>query len=326
METHKSPAEQARTSRARLSRRALLGLGAGAAVAVTAPAGVAAYASGSDGRRPDRPVGAAGLAGKMEELERTYAARLGVFARDTGTGRLVAYRAGERFPMCSVFKSLAAAAVLRDLDHDGEFLAKRIHYTQNDVDTSGPHHPVTGKPENVARGLTVAELCAAAVGESDNAAGNLLMKQLGGPTALTRFCRSLGDRTTRLDRWEPELNSAEPWRTTDTTSPRAVGTTLGHLVVGEALADADRRRLTTWLVENTTDSARFGAGLPDDWKLADKTGGGAQYGVANDVGVVWPPGRAPIVLSVLSTKYDPKGPTDDVLVAKAASLVADALT
>ncbi|MBB5122967.1 hypothetical protein AF335_14350 [Streptomyces eurocidicus] len=77
--------------------------------------------------------------------------------------------------------------------------------------------------------MTVGELCDATIRFSDNLAGNLLLRELGGPTAITRFCRSIGDRTTRLDRWEPELNTAEPSRVTDTTSPRAIGRTYGRL-------------------------------------------------------------------------------------------------
>lgn len=301
------------------SRRTVLALGAGTALASAVALPGTAHAA------PARPSGSEQLAGRFQELEKEYAARLGVFARDTATGATVAYRARERFPMCSVFKALAAGAVLRDLDRDGEFLAKRVHYTEEYVTAAG-YAPVTGKPEHIARGMTVAELCSAAVSESDNGAGNLLLRELGGPTAITRFCRSLGDGTTRLDRWEPELNTGEPWRATDTTSPAAVGGTYGRLLVGSALPAADRERLTGWLVANTTNTERFREGLPADWVLADKTGGGEAYGIANDVGVVVPPGRAPLILSVLSTKYDPSGPTDNPLVARAAALVADALT
>lgn len=298
------------------TRRTVLGLGAGTALtALVAVPGTARAAT-----RPARSV-----TGRLRALEAEYEARLGVFAFDTGTGRTLTHRADERFPMCSVFKALAAGAVLRDLDTDGEFLAKRIRYTEKFVRDAG-YAPVTGKPENVAKGMTVEQLCAATVSESDNGAGNLLLRELGGPTAITRFCRSLGDGTTRLDRWEPELNSAEPWRETDTTSPAAVGRTFGRLVIGSALERPDRELLRGWLVANTTNDARFGAGLPADWVLADKTGGGSAYGIANDVGVVWPPGRSPLVLAVLSTKYDPEGPTDDALVARAAELVARTLT
>ena len=122
----------------------------------------------------------------------------------------------------------------------------------------------------------------------------------GGPTAVTRFCRSLGDRTTRLDRWEPELNSAEPWRMTDTTSPRAIGQTYARLTLGDALPLHDREQLTQWLLVTTTSGARFRKSLPT--------------------------GHSPIVLAVLTTKPEPDAPADDALIAKTAALLATALT
>ncbi|EFL30609.1 beta-lactamase [Streptomyces viridochromogenes DSM 40736] len=243
---------------------------------------------------------------------------LGVYARNLRTGRTVTYRAAERFPMASVFKTLAVAAVLRDLDRDGEFLARRIHYTQDYVTESG-FSPVT--EDHVATGMTVGELCDATIRFSDNTAGNLLLKELGGPTAVTRFCRSVGDRVTRLDRWEPELNSAEPWRVTDTTSPRAIGLTYARLVLGDVLEPRDRARLTDWLLRNTTSIDRFRKGLPADWLLADKTGGG-QYGSNNDVGITWPPDGPPIVMSVLTTQPEEDAPADNPLVAETAALLA----
>lgn len=194
----------------RPTRRTVLtaGVGAGAVLAGIPLGGTAAAA----------PARGADVVRELRALEREHGARLGVFARDTASGRTVVHRADELFPMCSVFKTLAVGAVLRDLDRDGEFLARRLFYTEQEVKDSG-FGPVTGLPENVAGGLTVEQLCAAAICQSDNAAANLLLRELGGPQAVTRFCRSLGDRTTRLDRWEPRLNSAEPGKLTDTTSP-----------------------------------------------------------------------------------------------------------
>lgn len=310
----------------RPSRRAVLAVGGGSAVAAALGTSGSAYAAASAGETTARAGDAtAEISRQLRALEEEHAARLGVFARNTATGGTVAYREDETFPMCSVFKGLAAGAVLRDLDRHGEFLGQLIRYDGEYVKAAG-YAPVTGKPENIAGGLTVEQLCAAAVSESDNGAANLLLRELGGPTAITRFARSIGDRITRLDRWEPELNTAEPWRETDTTTPRAIGTSYARLVIGDALPPRDRRRLTDWLIANTTNTERFRKGLPADWTLADKTGGGSDYGVANDVGVVWPPEQPPIVLSVLSTKYDPAGPTDNPLVARAAELVAGALT
>lgn len=170
----------------------------------------------------------------------------------------------------------------------------------------------------------MAELCSAAIAQSDNAAANLLLRELGGPTAITAFCRSLGDRTTRLDRWEPELNSAEPSRVTDTTSPRAIGRTYGRLVLGDALVPRHREHLTRWLLANTTSGDRFRAGLPADWVIGDKTGTGS-YGTNNNVGIAWPPGRPPVVLAVLTTKPEASAPRTDAVVARAAKALAAAL-
>ncbi|MFJ2258935.1 class A beta-lactamase [Streptomyces sp. NPDC087844] len=296
-------------------RRTALALGAGAALATAAPAAHAAQAA-SGATTPD-------IVKALAELERTHDARLGVYARNTATGRTVRYRADETFPMCSVFKTLAAAAVLRDLDRHGEYLDLLIRYTAQDLEDAGGS-PLTGRAENLANGMTVAALCHAAMAHSDNAAANLLLRELGGPTAITRFCRSIGDTTTRLDRWEPELNSAEPWRTTDITSPAAAGRTYAKLALGDALVPRDRRQLTEWLLANTTSTNRFRAGLPADWALGDKTGTG-KYGTTNDVGIAWTPGGAPVVLSVLSTKSDQSAPMDEALVAGAAELLAATL-
>ncbi|MER8186076.1 class A beta-lactamase [Kitasatospora sp. NPDC094015] len=297
----------------RPTRRAALVLGAGTAVsaALALGAGPAAAAQRSD------------VTARLRELEQQHAARLGVFARDLRTGRTVVHRADERFPMCSTFKALAVAAVLRDLDIDGAYLAKRIRYTAELVQKSG-NVPITSKPENLANGMTVAELSDAALRFSDNAAANLLLTELGGPTAVTRFCRSIGDGTTRLDRWEPELNSAEPGRITDTTTPAAIGRTYTRLLLGDALDAGDRERLTAWMLANTTSGERFRAGLPADWRLADKTGGG-DYGTNNDVGIAWRPDGTPVLLSVLTTRFTQAAPADNILVRDTAALLAAAL-
>lgn len=300
------------------SRRSVLALGTGTALAAAVSAAGPAYAAGSVSPGEDAVTRA------LADLERQHGARLGVFARNLVTGRSVAYRADELFPICSVHKTITAAAVLRDLDRNGAFLAKRVHYTEQDVTAAG-YAPITGTPEHLANGMTVGELCAAAIDYSDNAAANLLLRELGGPTAITRFCRSIGDEVTRLDRWEPELNSAEPGRVTDTTSPAAIGWTNVKLVLGDALAPRERRQLTQWLLADTTSGARFRAGLPKDWTLADKTGTG-DYGTTNDVGIAWTPSGTPLVLAVLSTKPDADAPADEPLVADTAALLASALT
>jgi beta-lactamase class A len=296
-----------------LPRRRLLRAGlslTGAAMAATALSAPAASAA------PD-PATRAGQA-ELGDLERRYGARLGVYARNVRTGRTVAHRAGERFAMCSTFKAFAAAAVLRD--HGGRApLDRVVHYPPRDI---LPNSPRT--EENLATGMTVAALCAAAIQYSDNAAGNLLLRELGGPAGLTRFLRSLGDTVSRLDRWEPELNTAIPGDARDTTTPEAIAGSLERLVLGRALDRAGRERFTGWLKGNTTSDERFRKGLPAAWVVADKTGTG-DYATANDIGVAWTTRGTPVVLAVLSDKSAPKAPVDQALIAEAAAVVARTL-
>ncbi|KUN09795.1 class A beta-lactamase [Streptomyces yokosukanensis] len=296
-----------------MARRGLFKAGLALTTAAVAAGAVAAPAASAapDGERRRAEA-------ELAELERRHGARLGVYARNARTGRTVSHRAGERFAMCSTFKAFAAAAVLRDQTCRTP-LDTVIHYPPRDILA---HSPRT--EEHVDTGMTVADLCAAAIQYSDNAAGNLLLRQIGGPPGLTRFFRSLGDEASRLDRWEPDLNTAIPGDPRDTTTPGALGRSFERLTLGRALARADRERLVTWLKGNTTSGARFGAGLPRGWALADKTGTG-DYGTANDIGVAWTTRGTPVLLTVLSTKSAQDATADDALVAEAARILARVL-
>ncbi|MBB5791487.1 class A beta-lactamase [Jiangella mangrovi] len=297
------------------SRRTVLRLGLAAApvalsagVLTTAAAGLPAGAA---------PVGAqAGAVVDPEilELERTYGVTMGLSATNLATGARVAHRAGDRFPILSVFKSLAAAAVLRDLA--AARLDHRVWYPPADI---LPASAITA--EHVDTGMTVAELCDAAIRFSDNAAGNLLLREIGGPRRLTAFARSVGDRHTRLDRWEVELNSAEPGDVRDTSTPAALARTVAGLLVGDLLRPADRRRLRDWMLANTTSGPRFRDALPDGWRLADKTGAG-DYGTNNDAGVAWNPAGEPIVIVAMSRRAERDAPRVDAALADVARLVA----
>ncbi len=255
----------------------------------------------------------------LDALERQYGARLGVYARNLVTGRTLAHRHRERFAMCSVFKPLAAAAVLRDLDHDGEVLDRRIHYSAADIVVNSP---VTS--EHIDDGMTVRELCDAAIRFSDNTAGNLLLRLLGGTAAITRFARSLGDRYTRLDRWEPDLNTAYPGDARDTTTPAAIAGSYARLVLGNALAPCDSELLRDWMLSNQTSLTRFRAGLPEGWTLADKTGAGG-YGSLNDAGIAWKPDGTPVVIVALSVKATSTATADNRMMADVARLVGGLL-
>ncbi len=229
---------------------------------------------------------------RLVELEGKSGGRLGVAMLDTATGNRFGHRADERFALCSTFKFLAAACVLTRIDRKEEQLDRRIIFTEKDLVT---YSPVT--KEHVGTGMTLAELCEAAITLSDNTAGNLLLASLGGPAGLTAYARSLGDLVTRLDRIETELNEAKPGDPRDTTTPAAMLENLRKTVLEDALSKSSREQLTAWLVANKTGDKRLRAGFPKDWRVGDKTGSG-ENGAANDIAIAWPPGRAPIIVTV----------------------------
>jgi beta-lactamase class A len=268
------------------------------------------------------PVGAARAAlpafTQLAALEQQFGRRLGVAAIDTGSGKLIEYRADERFAFCSTFKMVLAAAILARSTTVPGLLNKRLHFQKRDLLS---HSPITGTA--VETGMTVAELCDCTVRYSDNTAANLLIDTLGGTAAVTAFARSLGDTTFRLDRRELELNSAIPGDLRDTTSPGAMLRTVRKLVLGDGLPAPQQQMLKDWMVRNTTGNLKIRAGVPKDWLVADKTGAGA-YGASNDIGVVWPPGRAPIVLSIYTVGSEADADSRNDLVAAAANVVATA--
>ena len=226
-------------------------------------------------------------------LERRSGGRLGVALRDTGSGRRFAWRADERFPLCSTFKFLLAADLLRRSDAGQERLDRRLPIRAVRMGNS----PFTRS--RLGRDASVRELCRAIIEDSDNEAANLLLPLVGGPAGLTRFARAIGDPVTRLDRIEPAMSEGAPGDVRDTTSPHAMAGNFHRLLLGESLRPASRAELTGWLGQVRTGGTRLKAGLPRGWRIGHKTGTGT--GTANDVAIVWPGRWPPFILSTYLT-------------------------
>jgi Beta-lactamase class A len=270
---------------------------------------VASAASGNDN-----------AATRIAAIETRTGGRIGVAALDTSNSKRIDYRPEERFPMCSTFKFLAAAAVLKRVDDKQEKLERFVSYDAKDI---LEYAPVT-KEHLKDGGMTLRALCAAAIEQSDNTAGNLLLDAIGGPTGLTNFVRTLGDRVTRLDRIEPELNSAIPGDERDTTTPTAICSDMQRLLLGDALSEASRRQLEDWLQRNETGGPMIRAGVPSNWIVGDKTGRGAN-GVTNDIAIIRPPNRAPILLAIYSVGSTATANDRAAAIAEVAKIVVESL-
>ncbi|CAB3669329.1 class A beta-lactamase [Trinickia soli] len=288
-----------------MQRRVFLGTALGGIIAgLSAPVlagsskGTRAASNGRDAHPTDRIAARAkAIEAELASIERSVDGRLGVALLDMETGMRAGHRVGERFPICSTFKLMLAANVLARVDRGEENLERRIVFGQDRIDQ---YAPVT-RERTGAPGMTIAELCDAIVTMSDNTAANLLLDTVGGSAGFTAFMRRLGDTVTRLDRNEPSLNEAIPGDPRDTTTPIAMLNDLREVLLGDALTAASRARLLAWGVGNRTGDTRLRAGVPGNWRVADKTGTG-ERGTTNDVGLLWPQERQPIVVTVYLTQ------------------------
>ena len=256
---------------------------------------------------------------KLAELEKSTGGRLGVVLINTADNSKIIYRGDERFPMCSTSKVMAASAILKQSETQTGLLNQRVEIKKSDLVN---YNPITEK--HLDGGMTIAELTDATLRYSDNTAMNKLIAQLGGPAKVTQFARSIGDKTFRLDRTEPTLNTAIPGDERDTTTPAAMARTLQNLTLDNALAEPQRKQLVEWMKKNTTGGASIRAGLPTTWTVADKTGSGS-YGTTNDIAVIWPENQPPVVLVTYFTQPQKEAKSRNNVLAAAAKIVTEGL-
>ncbi|BEV72557.1 extended-spectrum class A beta-lactamase CTX-M-15 [Paludibacterium sp. THUN1379] len=256
---------------------------------------------------------------QLAQLEQSSGGRLGVALIDTADNTRMSYRGDERFALCSTSKVMAAAGLLKKSESDAGLLDRQVPIRPKDRAGYGP---ITDQHMN--QGMRWRDIAAAAVQYSDNPAMNKMIAELGGPVGVTRFSRQIGDRTFRLDRTEPQLNSAKPGDVRDTTTPTAMADSLRKLTLGDALAPAQRAQLVSWLKGNTTGGESIRAGVPAGWVVGDKTGSG-DYGTTNDIAVIWRQGQAPLVLVTYFTQHDPNASARRDVLAQAARIVSSTL-
>lgn len=256
----------------------------------------------------------------VADIEARLGGRVGVSAIDLSNGRRVNHRANERFAMCSTFKWVLAALILREAEERALSLSSIVRITENDL---VPYAPVVEK--RIASGaMTIEELCKAATGLSDNAAANLLLRLIGGPEGFTARLRELGDATTRLDRWETDLNENAPGDPRDTTTPNAMVTLLDIFFMGDTLTEFSKTRLAEWMIASQTGGKRLRAGLPAAWIAGDKTGTSGN-GAYNDVAFTVPDGRKPIFIACYINAPEAKAEDANAAHADIARRIAAAL-
>jgi beta-lactamase class A len=283
-------------------------------ILVAVVATLAALAAGVQAAPSMTDIGA-----RLAEIEKSTGGRLGVAILDTKSGELYGQRLLERFPLCSTFKALAAGLVLVRVDGGEEKLDRRVTFGKDDV---VPYSPVS-KARAGSDGMTMAEICQAAVTQSDNTASNLMLNSFGGPEALTDWLRTLGDKATRLDRAEPAVNDVPAGDPRDGTTPRAMAYTLQRVLLGNVLSKASEKQLADWMIATKTGDARLRAGLPAGWRIGDKTG--TCNGSASDVAIIWPPDRPPLIVAAYLADAKVPAKEREAALARVGQAVAESI-
>ena len=250
-------------------------------------------------------------------LEAKYNAKIGVYVLDTNDNSEIAYNADERFAYCSTHKFLSVGALLQRKTFD-ELNELRIY----SADEILPYSAIT--KAHVADGLTVAEICEAALRISDNTAANLVMEELGGIDAFRENLRAIGDTITEPARLEPELNIYMPGSLDDTSTPRQLAKDLQLYLLGDLLRDDKKILLASWMSDNSITDDLIKAGVPKDWKVVDKSGAGINYGMRNDIAVIFPPNKKPIVVAIMTRRNEAGARYDNELVADVTRMIFSA--
>lgn len=232
-----------------------------------------------------------GLRRVIAGIEREAGGPIGIALYDSGSGARFEHRATTRFPLCSTFKLLLAARLLDGADRGEWAMGDRLPVRDSDM-----LNPAPFTRPRIGSTASLAELAEAMVIVSDNPAANIALGRIGGPAALTRWLRQRGDRVSRLDRFEPELNNETPGDPRDTTTPAAMLATCRKILSGGMLMPAAAAQLMVWMTASRTADTMIRAALPAGWAEANKTGAGS-WRARNIVSVITPPNGRPIWLT-----------------------------
>ena len=284
--------------------------------------------AGCAGRPESRVAGS--LAGRaavieFENIERSAGGRLGIAALNLGSGERLEYRSHERHAMCSTFKWLLAVMILKRVDR-GELALS----DERPIASDALVHYSPGTEPYAGQTMTLSALCDAMLTLSDNTAANVLLEVIGGPPAFTADVRGFGDRVTRLDRLEPELNENNRGDPRDTTTPAAMLDLMQRILFGSVLSSASLLQLRDWMVGTKTGARRLRAGFDASWQVGNRTGtsnnnqsNDLAFAVSLSQSMVAP---GPILIASYANVPEPMAPTADAVHEQIAREVLRRLT
>ena len=207
------------------------------------------------------------LEAQLSSMVANKSGDVGIAALDLNTGETVSIKGNTPFPMASTVKVAIAALYLAQVDNGRRSLDDTIN------------------------GQSARSLMARMLIHSDNRATDILLKDLGGPTAVHDWLRDNGVTGLRVDRTIAELlhSRRDLWDRRDSATPVAMVDLLKRIYKGELIKPDSRNYLLDLMSQCQTGKNRMKALLPGV-PIEHKTG--TLDGLTDDVGFIsLPDGR-----------------------------------
>lgn len=254
--------------------------------------------------RPTAASSGDALEVQLASLASASQGRIGVAALDLATGRTVAVRGDQPFPMASTSKIAIVATFLAGVDKGKWSLSDRYPLM-----VPVPSAKFSSMVAPVRRGteLSALQLIELAITRSNNEATDALLAVVGGPAAVTRWVRSTtGIEEFRLDRDiatlvrdDGAVNPALTIDRRDSITPAAMVRLLAGLHEGEWLSRESRDVLLGAMSRCVTGRHRMRAMLPEGTAIAHKTG--TLFNTASDVGFIETPDGRKLAVAIYVT-------------------------
>ena len=167
--------------------------------------------------------------------------------------------------------------------------------------------------ENFARSSTkgamsVAEMCKAAVELSDNTCANLLLAKGRRPGSADRVLALEAETRSRASTiTSRSLIVRRPAIPRIRRRPPPWQAICAAFCSAMILSQGSRERLTGWMLDCRTRNNRLRAGLPESWRVGDKTGNNGKD-AAGDIAVAWPKSGGPTLICAYTQGGSPTAP------------------
>ncbi|ARQ05750.1 class A beta-lactamase [Macrococcoides canis] len=245
----------------------------------------------------------------IKVIENKYNIQAGVYVNDLTDKQKLSYNEERLFPYASTFKVINSALLIEKLGMNN--LDKEVKVSERDIVL---YSPIIEKYKN--KNVSLKMLIEAALLYSDNTANNLIIEELGGLKEVEKRLSALGINGANVNRKEVALNFYDPKKNEDTISAKNMSKVLTKMLTGDVLEYKEQIFLIDLMKKNKTGTTLIKKGMDKKFIVGDKSGQGANYGVRNDIAVVYKKqSNKPIIVVVFTkAKNEKQKPSDTPIV------------